>query len=133
MTATQIDKTLVIPEEFQLPLFADLSFHLFPAIFLSVDFLLLSPPWTITLPNALALCGSIAVGYWFWIEDCYRHNGFYAYPLFEQLDTVPRIGLFMFSALLMTGSTMSLKWAYEKMNGKIMETLQAEQDRKKSN
>lgn len=125
------DKSLVIPDWAQLPLYADLSFHLFPSLFLSLDYLLLSPPWTVSISGALALSGSIATGYWFVVQKCYEHNGFYPYPLFEQLNTARRIVLFTVAALLMAGSTMMLKWLYGKINGKILEVLQAEQDKKK--
>lgn len=46
-----------------------------------VDMLLLSPPWTITVLPALGLSGGIAFGYWFWIERCYAHNGWYSVNL----------------------------------------------------
>lgn len=131
MRLHQYDKSLVIPDWAQLPLFPDLSFHLLPALFLSLDYLLLSPPWTISTSGASALSGSIATGYWFWVHQCYERNGFFPYPLFEQLDTVPRIALFVSAALLMAGSTMMLKWVYGTMNGRILEVLQAEQDKKK--
>ena len=131
MRMQQYDKSLVFPDWAQLPLVPDLSFHLLPALFLSLDFLLLSPPWTITISGAVALSGSIATGYWFWVHKCYEHNGFFPYPLFEQLETAPRIALFASAALLMAGSTMVLKWVYGSMNGKILEVLQAEQDKKK--
>ena len=111
---------------------ADLSFHLFPPLFLSVDFLLLSPPWTITARNAMALSTTLAFGYWFWVEQCYKHNGYYPYPLFDQVSLAGRIGLFILSATVMTGSTITLKLLYAAMNGKIMETLQGEQNKKKT-
>lgn len=41
----------------------------------------------------------------------------YPYPIFEILNTWQRVLLFTFSALLMTGSTMTLKWVYGKING----------------
>lgn len=47
------------------------------------------------------------------------------------MDTEQRIGLFAFAAALLTGCTMALGWGYLKMNGKIMEVLQGEQDKKK--
>ena len=128
----QIDKNLVFPEWAQLPLMADLSFHLFPPIFLTIDFLLLSPPWNISARNALALSTSIAFGYWFWVEQCYSHNNFYPYPIFDEVNLMGRIGLFCLSAVVMTGSTVALKRVYASLNGKIMETLQEEQNKKKA-
>ena len=44
-----------------------------------------------------------------------RHR--YPYPIMELLEAWQRVALFAFSALLMTGSTMALKWAYGKVNG----------------
>ena len=51
--------------------------------------------------------------------------------MFEMLSTGPRIGLFAFAALLMTAGTMGLKWTYGVLNGKVMEGLRAEQEKKK--
>lgn len=47
------------------------------------------------------------------------------------LDTVPKIGLFVFAALLMAGSMVGLRWVYGVLNGKVLEVLQGEQDKKK--
>ncbi len=79
----------------------------------------------------MALSTGIAFGYWFWVEQCYKHNGFYPYPIFDKVDFVGRIGLFVLSAVVMTGSTVMLKRLYAVLNGKIMETLQKEQNKKK--
>jgi len=112
-----IDKKLVIPEWAMLPLRADLGFHAVPSILLVADLLLLSPPWTISATRAMGLSATLAFAYWFWIEHCFSHNGFYPYPIFEMVDTKGRIGLFTTSALVMTGSTVALKWLYAKVNG----------------
>lgn len=61
----------------------DLSFHAVPAIVMLIDLLLLSPPWTITIFPAIGLSSTIAFGYWFWIERCYAHNGWYERPRSE--------------------------------------------------
>ena len=79
----------------------------------------------------MALSTTLAFGYWFWVEQCYKNNGFYPYPIFEQVDLIGRIGLFVLSAVVMTGSTVTLKRLYAILNGKIMETLQEEQNKKK--
>ena len=80
----------------------------------------------------MALSTTLAFGYWFWVEQCYKHNGYYPYPLFDHVSLAGRIGLFILSANLMAGSTITLKWLYAVMNGKIMETLQGEQNKKKT-
>lgn len=56
---------------------SDLGFHLFPTLFMVVDLLMLSPPWTITAIPAMVLSHCIAFGYWFWVEKCYENNGWY--------------------------------------------------------
>ncbi|KXL44785.1 hypothetical protein M433DRAFT_8894 [Acidomyces richmondensis BFW] len=114
-----IDPKLVLPDWAPpLGLAADLSFHAVPSLTLVADLLLFSPPYTIALPPALGLSGCIAFGYWVWIERCYRFNHFYPYPLFAIMSTTQRIGLFAFSALLMTLSTATLAWLYNAINGR---------------
>ena len=64
----------------------------------------------------MALSGVVAVGYWAWIELCFRRNGFYPYPLFEVLDHRGRVVLFGASAVVMVGSTVVLKWCQGRFN-----------------
>ncbi|KAI0009113.1 FAR-17a/AIG1-like protein [Xylariaceae sp. FL0662B] len=112
-----IDKSLLFPPEFQLDFLPDLGFHAAPALFLTLDLLLLSPPWTVNGYSALALSEVLAFLYWFWVEYCFTQNGWYPYPIFDMLSTWQRALLFTFSASLMTGSTMMLKWWFGKING----------------
>ncbi|KIV77869.1 hypothetical protein PV11_09647 [Exophiala sideris] len=112
-----IDPALVVPPELELPVSADLSFHMAPSVLLLVDLLFLSPPWAITVLPAVGLSVFIAMAYWWWIELCYSYNGFYPYPLFAMLDSTQRVGLFVGSALVMAANTMVLKWIYGKVNG----------------
>ncbi|KAK1757529.1 FAR-17a/AIG1-like protein [Echria macrotheca] len=112
-----IDKKLVVPPELALPLLPDFGFHAMPAIMLSLDLILLSPPWTIRAYGAWTISMVIAFLYWFWIEYCFAMNGWYPYPLFGILATWQRVALFTVSAFLMTGSTMALKWVYGTVNG----------------
>ena len=116
-TLRTYDKNLVIPEWAQLPLPADVSFHAVPSIVLTLDLLLLSPPWTISAPQAMGLSTVLAFSYWFWVEECHRHNGFYPYPIFEEVGFGGRIVLHVVSALVMTGSTVVLKRLYRVVNG----------------
>jgi hypothetical protein len=78
-----IDKNLVFPPESQLDILPDFGFHAAPGLFLAVDLLLLSPPWTINGFAAMALSQSIAFLYWFWVEYCYKHNGWLVPPPFH--------------------------------------------------
>ncbi|KAE8140778.1 FAR-17a/AIG1-like protein-domain-containing protein [Aspergillus pseudotamarii] len=112
-----IDERLVVPDWAVIPLNADISFHAIPSIVLLIDLFLLSPPWTISILPALSLSSTIAFGYWFWIERCFSYNGWYPYPIFEQLPFEGRIGLFALSAVVMALSTGTLKWLYGRVNG----------------
>ncbi|KAI5919231.1 FAR-17a/AIG1-like protein [Camillea tinctor] len=112
-----IDKNLVIPPEFKLDFLPDFGFHAAPAVFLSMDLLLISPPWTIHGYSIMALSQVLALLYWSWVEYCFSHNGWYPYPIFDILNVWQRALLFTVSAVLMTGSSMALKWVYGKVNG----------------
>ncbi|KAJ5874396.1 uncharacterized protein N7529_002826 [Penicillium soppii] len=112
-----IDERLVVPEWVVIPLHADISLHATPSVVMLIDLLLLSPPWTISIIPALAVSGTIAFGYWFWIEQCFAINGWYPYPIFEALPTEGRIGLFTLSATVMALSTITLKWLFGRVNG----------------
>ncbi|KAH8762531.1 FAR-17a/AIG1-like protein [Diaporthe sp. PMI_573] len=114
---TLIDKRLLVPEEYQLPFWPDFGFHAMPAIMLTLDLLLLSPPWTIRFQGALTLSTFLAFAYWAWIEYTFSYNQTYPYPIFTLLSTPQRVGLFTFSGLTCAISTMGLKWLYGKING----------------
>lgn len=117
-----IDPALVVPPELELPLSADVGFHLAPTLFLLGDLLLLSPPWTIAALPATVLSVVIAFLYWFWIEWCFTRNGFYPYPLFELLGYEQRLALFAGCAAVMAVITLAVKWVYARVNGVGMET-----------
>ncbi|KAI5466131.1 FAR-17a/AIG1-like protein [Mariannaea sp. PMI_226] len=112
-----IDSRLVVPEGMELDLIPDLGFHLAPTIFLTLDLVLFSPPWTIPVYSVMALGTGLAFAYWYWVELCFSNNGWYPYPLFEFLTTTQRVFLFTFSAGLVTASSSGLKWVYGKVNG----------------
>ncbi|KAI9931432.1 hypothetical protein MW887_010007 [Aspergillus wentii] len=112
-----IDERLVVPAWAVIPLDADIGFHAVPSIVLLIDLLLLSPPWTISVLPALGLSSTIAFGYWIWIERCFKYNGWYPYPIFDQLPFEGRVGLFVLSAVVMALSTGTLKWLHGRVNG----------------
>ncbi|KAF2133946.1 hypothetical protein P153DRAFT_101364 [Dothidotthia symphoricarpi CBS 119687] len=132
-----IDIALVVPPDLPLPpLPTDIGFHLVPAVVLSLDAVLLSPPWPTSPVNTqaplltLGLSTGIAFGYWWWIELCYSHNGFYPYPLFGLLSTVQRIGLFAVSGATMWAVGGGLRVLYAWVNG--FETVEAMEKTKRA-
>lgn len=70
-----VDKTLLIPPEIQIAPWADIGFHAMPSLLLSLDLLLLSPPWTIKAAPAMVLSTTLALSYWAWVEQCFKYNG----------------------------------------------------------
>ena len=70
-----IDKSLLIFPGVQISTYADVGFHAMPSILLTIDLLFFSPPWTINALPAMGLSSAIATGYWAWVEQCYKHNG----------------------------------------------------------
>jgi hypothetical protein len=65
------------------PLSTDMEFHLFPAIFLLIDTLLLTPtpPTCIRKGKALSIFVVIIGAYWSWVSFCAGKNGWWAYPI----------------------------------------------------
>lgn len=70
-----IDPNLLFPPELRLALPVDMGFHLAPAVFLSLDLILLSPPWTIPAYGTMTLSTVLAFSYWYWVELCFSKNG----------------------------------------------------------
>lgn len=70
-----IDPRLLFEGDLQLPLHFDLGFHLAPAVFLAIDFVLFSPPWAIPTYGVVALSGGLSFMYWHWVELCFSKNG----------------------------------------------------------
>jgi hypothetical protein len=72
-------------------------------------------------PNArkimLVTSTLVAFSYWWWIELCYKHNGFYPYPIFAMLTTAQRVGLFAMSGATMWGVGGALRALYVWANG----------------
>lgn len=70
-----IDRGLVVQPGFHLALDVDLGMHLAPAVLLTLDLILLSPPWTISAYGMMSLSTAIAFAYWYWVEVCFEKNG----------------------------------------------------------
>ncbi|KAE8445249.1 hypothetical protein EG329_013621 [Mollisiaceae sp. DMI_Dod_QoI] len=70
-----IDKRFVVPPGHEVPFIPDFGFHAMPAIMLTLDLMLLSPPWSIRAYSALTLGSVLAFLYWGWLEYCFSLNG----------------------------------------------------------
>ncbi|KAJ4370520.1 hypothetical protein N0V83_005041 [Neocucurbitaria cava] len=119
-----IDDALVVPPDLPMPpLLYDLGYHLVPAVVLTLDAILLSPPWP-TMPMnpqapmiMLVTSTAVAFAYWWWVEICYSYNGYYPYPLFGVLTTLQRVGLFVLSGITMWVVGGALRALYAWVNG----------------
>ncbi|GFF35169.1 hypothetical protein IFM51744_02693 [Aspergillus udagawae] len=74
--------------------------------------------------NLLSICSApmevlISILYWSlrMIDERLVYNGWYPYPIFEQVPFEGRVGLFVMSAIVMALSTATLKWLYGRVNG----------------
>ncbi|KAG0643392.1 FAR-17a/AIG1-like protein [Tuber brumale] len=112
-----IDRDLVVPPDMRLDPFVDMGFHLFPALLLLIDVLLLSPPWAFTFLPALLIPSGIATGYWVWLEHCFSVNQNYPYPLFNVIEPKGRVAVFVCSAVMMMVCALGIGWGYGKVNG----------------
>jgi hypothetical protein len=70
-----IDTSLLMPDDMGLGLLPDIGFHLAPAVFLTLDLIFFSPPWTIPVYTVMTLSTTLAFAYWYWVELCFSHNG----------------------------------------------------------
>lgn len=89
---------------------ADVSLHLLPMVFLLLDFFLLSPPSTHTPISASLTAGSIATGYWFWLEQTREWYGWYPYPFLNALSGTARLLVFLASSSIAAVTVMVLVW-----------------------
>lgn len=79
-----VDPSLIVQPGFELSAWVDIGFHLAPALLLSLDLVLLSPPWTISAYGVMSLSTLFAFSYWYWVELCFNKNGWYGY-----FDAIP--------------------------------------------
>lgn len=70
-----IDKSLVVPPDVHITVYADVGFHAIPAILLTLDLLFFSPPWTMNTLPVMGLTSVLASLYWVWVNQCFKHNG----------------------------------------------------------
>ena len=117
------DKSLLMPvtDLDRTPIWADCSFHLAPAIFLSIDFLFFSPPSETALAMSVGQFTSLGLAYYFWVEWCYQRNGFYAYPMLHHLSPTGKFWLFLGATALALFGSIVLSRAYRAMRPRLVQ------------
>ncbi|KAG5930171.1 hypothetical protein E4U42_002723 [Claviceps africana] len=84
-----IDASLVVQPGFEIGIWMDLGLHLAPAVFLVLDLILFSPPWTNSAYSMMSLSTAFAFVYWYWIELCFDKNGWLvSHKILEIVDGV---------------------------------------------
>ncbi|KAG5952778.1 hypothetical protein E4U53_008107 [Claviceps sorghi] len=84
-----IDASLVLQPGFELDIWMDVGLHLAPAVLLTLDLILFSPPWTNSAYGMMSLSTVLAFAYWYWIELCFDKNGWLVYnQILEFVDGV---------------------------------------------
>lgn len=79
----------------------DRMLHLWPAIMQCASAVLFpTRRWNASPLKAGAWFIACAYGYWLWVNEAYKHNGFYPYPLLAVLGPLHRAVLFGFAAML---------------------------------
>ncbi|KAG6007840.1 hypothetical protein E4U21_005426 [Claviceps maximensis] len=74
-----IDASLLVESGLEIGMLMDLALHLAPAVFLSLDFLMFSPPWTISVSGTILVNTASAFAYWYWVEICFSKNGWFVF------------------------------------------------------
>ncbi|KAF1801631.1 FAR-17a/AIG1-like protein [Mucor lusitanicus] len=98
-----IDPHLLIPKDMPgIPLLLDCTLHLFPAVFLWIDFL----AFEVDFKRSNAHVGVIyafAAFYFCWSWYCYQVNGFWAYPFLAEFSLPMRVAFFAGSGVFCWG------------------------------
>ncbi|OLL22756.1 UPF0641 membrane protein [Neolecta irregularis DAH-3] len=91
-TIIAVNKEMMLPPEIieKMTPTRDFGLHLSPLIFLTIDFLLFSPPWAINTKTAFYIHFSLGQGYFRWIQYCQKQNGWWAYPFLENMTMMQR-------------------------------------------
>ncbi|KAI7870340.1 FAR-17a/AIG1-like protein [Spinellus fusiger] len=90
---------MVVRSEVVIPLFWDLSLHLWAGVALYVDFFLLNTEFKRDSSHIAGIYTSTAL-YYAWISYCNSHNGTWPYPFLEDISEVTRTLVIIFSGTL---------------------------------
>lgn len=87
---TLIDPHLLVPKDVPpIPMLIDFSLHLFPAVFLWIDFLLFNVEFERAKSHVVNIY-LFAIAYYVWTWYCFSRNQYYAYPFLAELSDTGR-------------------------------------------
>jgi FAR-17a/AIG1-like protein len=104
----------------QPPLLIDMGFHLFPAIFLSLDSML-APPLRMSKRNGFFVIAGIVGTYWIWAILCENKNGFWIYPIIGRLRALEMAAGLMSWVGIVWGVWCLIEWKKGCVQGGDME------------
>lgn len=100
---TLIDPHLLIPKDVPgIPILFDFTLHLFPAVFLWIDFLAFEVDFKRSNAHVCVING-VAAFYFVWSWYCQHVNGYWAYPFLGEFNLLFRIAFFAGSGILCWG------------------------------
>lgn len=98
-----IDPRLLIPDELpRIPLILDFTLHLFPAVFLWIDFLMFDIEFVRSKAHII-LIAVFTLCYFVWSWYCQSVNGYWPYPFLGEFTFWMRAGFFVSSGMLCWG------------------------------
>ncbi|RIB12159.1 FAR-17a/AIG1-like protein [Gigaspora rosea] len=96
------ERLLLEPGKPRLPFLIDLGFHLFPALYLWIDFLFFTKEFRKSHSHVFYLL-AFALSYAVWIQLCYFKYGAWPYPILGKLEDSHRIIFYFACFVLCTG------------------------------
>lgn len=130
-TIHAIDPALLLPPDAPyIDPFTDMTLHLFPTVFLWADMLLFAPMPTVEgrgvlyHPQPLLLTGLFAASYSLWIEKTKKENGYYPYPMMDQMTTLQRTLLEVGAGLMCYGAFHAANYLFRAIRGSDKSLIQ---------
>ena len=94
-----MDPHFLIPEDIErIPIILDMTLHLFPAVFLWIDFLVFDIEFKRSNSH-IRVIYAFATFYYFWSWYCFKVNGYWAYPFLSEFNFPLRTAFFAGSGL----------------------------------
>lgn len=95
-----MDPKFLIPEDIpRIPILLDMTLHLFPAVFLWIDFLVFDVQFKRSTTH-IKIIYAFALFYYGWSWYCYSVNGYWVYPFLSEFNLPVRTAFFAASGVL---------------------------------